>query len=229
MLSIQTTRNYEHAFSETLVALMAKSVGELSVQLVLVPAPGFVHRRARALLKRRERGLQHADHRDPGELGIDSIVEAKELKGALELQHRTLYHFDLRVAGEDRAVGAQGRRPVLPAAFRERTHPPRDARPSQASTRGASPRRCRTRCPRCAPGVLSTSELATVWQLPRGRVKHGGLLRSSVRRASAPGGNRPRRRARTHAGRARPGLDRRRATASTATRSSVARAAARAR
>src|SRR6476659_1033095 len=37
-------------------------------------------------------------------------------------------------------------------------------------------------------GVLSTSELATVWQLPRGRVKHGGLIRSSVRRASAPAG-----------------------------------------
>src|SRR5205814_9766161 len=35
-------------------------------------------------------------------------------------------------------------------------------------------------------GVLSTSELATLWQLPRGRVKHGALLRPTVRRASAP-------------------------------------------
>jgi hypothetical protein len=34
----------------------------------------------------------------------------------------------------------------------------------------------------------STSELATLWQLPRGRVKHGALLRSTVRRASAPAG-----------------------------------------
>ena len=42
--------------------------------------------------------------------------------------------------------------------------------------------------PALRTGVLSTSELATVWQLPRGRVKHGGLLRSSVRRASAPAG-----------------------------------------
>ena len=38
VLSIQTTRNYEHAFSESLVALIDKSTGELSVQLVLTPA-----------------------------------------------------------------------------------------------------------------------------------------------------------------------------------------------
>ena len=91
VLSIQTTRNYEHAFTESLVALLSAHDHETTVQLVLTPAPGFVHRRARRLLKRRERALQHADHRDPGELGIDSVVEAKELKGALELQHRSLY------------------------------------------------------------------------------------------------------------------------------------------
>jgi hypothetical protein len=66
VLSIQTTRNYEHAFAESLVALMAKSSGDLSVQLVLTPAAGFVHRRSRRLLKCRERGLQHADRRGPG-------------------------------------------------------------------------------------------------------------------------------------------------------------------
>ena len=93
VLSIQTTRNYEHAFCESLVAMLSTVEDELSVQLVLTPAPGLIHRRARRLLKRRERGLQHADRRDPGELGIDSIVEAKELKGALELQHLSLIHI----------------------------------------------------------------------------------------------------------------------------------------
>jgi hypothetical protein len=39
----------------------------------------------------------------PRELGIDSVIEAKELKGALETQHRTLYQFDLRVSGGDSA------------------------------------------------------------------------------------------------------------------------------
>lgn len=187
VLSIQTTRNYEHAFSETLVALMAKSVGELSVQLVLVPAPGFVHRRARTLLKRRERGLQHADHRDPGELGIDSIVEAKELKGALELQHRTLYHFDLRVAGNDRASVRR-----VAGLFSQLRSENELVRREVRLRRTLYGRRVAEALPNPLPalrtGVLSTSELATLWQLPRGRVKHGGLIRSSVRRASAPAG-----------------------------------------
>ncbi len=53
VLSIQTTRNYEHAFSESLVALMDKGTGDVCVQLVLTPAGGYLHRRARRLLKRR--------------------------------------------------------------------------------------------------------------------------------------------------------------------------------
>src|SRR5207249_397991 len=34
VLSIQTTRNYEHAFSESFVALMAKGTGDLTIQLI---------------------------------------------------------------------------------------------------------------------------------------------------------------------------------------------------
>src|SRR5439155_1971146 len=60
LLSIQTTRNYEHAFTESLVALMSTAEGEVSVQTVLAPAPGFVYRRARPLRNRRERALQYA-------------------------------------------------------------------------------------------------------------------------------------------------------------------------
>jgi len=187
VLSIQTTRNYEHAFSESLVALMDKGDGNLSVQLVLTPAAGFVHRRARRLLKRRERTLQHADHRDPGELGIDSVVEAKELKGALELQHRTLYVFDLRVSGEDRASVRR-----VAGLFSQLRSENELTRREMRIRRGIYAARIANTMPNPMPalgtGVLSTSELATLWQLPRGRVKHGGLLRSAVRRASAPAG-----------------------------------------
>ncbi|MGH2944672.1 MAG: hypothetical protein ACRDPC_00045 [Solirubrobacteraceae bacterium] len=187
VLSIQTTRNYEHAFSESLVALMDKGDGNLSVQLVLTPAAGFVHRRARRLLKRRERALQHADHRDSGELGIDSVVEAKELKGALELQHRTLYLFDLRVSGEDRASVRR-----VAGLFSQLRSENELARREMRLRRGVYEARIANAMPNPIPGlrtgVLSTSELATLWQLPRGRVKHGGLLRSAVRRASAPAG-----------------------------------------
>jgi hypothetical protein len=40
--------------------------------------------------------------------------------------------------------------------------------------------------PALRTGVLSTSELATIWQLPRARVKHPRLPRAAVRRAIAP-------------------------------------------
>jgi hypothetical protein len=187
LLSIQTTRNYEHAFTESLVALMDKSTGHLSVQLVLTPASGFLHRRARRLLKRRERELQQADHRDPGELGIDSVVEAKELKGALELQHRTLYLFDLRVSGLDRASVRR-----IAGLFSQLRSENELVRREMRSRRGCYAGRMASAMPNPVPalrtGVLSTSELATLWQLPRGRVKHGALLRSTVRRAGAPAG-----------------------------------------
>ena len=185
VLSIQTTRNYEHAFSESLVALIDKAVGDLCVQLVITPAGGYLHRRARRLLKRRERALQHADHRDPGELGIDSVIEAKELKGALETQHRTLYQFDLRVSGEDRASVRR-----VAGLFSQLRSENEFVRRQMRLRRRLYAARIADATPNPLPGlrtgVLSTSELATLWQLPRGRVKHGALLRSTVRRASAP-------------------------------------------
>src|SRR5215207_4745662 len=185
VLSIQTNRNYEHAFSESLVALLSAHDHETTVQLVLTPAPAFVHRRARRLLKRRERALQHADHRDERELGIDSVVEAKELKGALELQHRSLLYFDLRVAGTDPTTVRRA------AGLHEQLRSENELRPRQMHLR----RRvyaCRTELAMPNPiaglrtGILSTSELATLWQLPRARVKHARLPRAAVRRAIAP-------------------------------------------
>ena len=184
VLSIQTTRNYEHAFTESLVALLSAHEHETTVQLVLTPAPGLVHRRARGLLKRRERKLQHADHRDPGELGTDSIIEAKELKGALELQHRSLLYFDLRVSGSDRTTVRRT------AGLFSQLRSENELRPRQMHLRRRLyARRTEAALPNPIPGlrtgILSTSELATLWQLPRARVKHARLPRAAVRRAIA--------------------------------------------
>ena len=185
VLSIQTTRNYEHAFTESLVAMLSTVEDELSVQLVLTPAPGLIHRRARRLLKRRERTLQHADTRDPGELGIDSIVEAKELKGALELQHRSLLYFDLRVTGHDpqavrRVAGLFSQLRSENELVRREMRLRRRVYASRIAQALPNP------LPGWRAGVLSTSELATLWQLPRARVKHARLPRATVRRAIAP-------------------------------------------
>jgi hypothetical protein len=185
LLSIQTTRNYEHAFTETLVALMGTAHSELTAQLVLTPAPGSVHRRARRLLKRRERALQYADQRDSGELGIDSVVEVKELKGALETQHRSLAYFDLRIAGRD----AKAVRRVA-GLFSQLRSENELARREMRLRRSLYAHRIALALPNPLPGlrtgVLSTSELATLWQLPRARVKHARLPRATVRRAIAP-------------------------------------------
>jgi hypothetical protein len=185
VLSIQTNRNYEHAFTESLVALLSAHDSETTAQLVLSPAPGSVHRRARRLLKRRERALQHADRRDPGELGIDSVVEAKELKGALELQHRSLLYFDLRVIGRDTTTV----RRVAGLYSQLRSENDLGARYVRLRRRLYA-RRTELALPNPIPGwrvgVLSTSELATLWQLPRARVKHARLPRATVRRAIAP-------------------------------------------
>jgi hypothetical protein len=185
VLSIQTTRDYEHAFAESLVALLSAHDHETTVQLVLTPVPAFVDHRARRMLKRRERSLQHADHRDPGELGIDSVIEAKELKGALELQHRSLLYFDLRVAGQD----ATTVRHVAGLFSQLRSENELEAR-SMRMRRRLYARRTERALPNPLPGlrtgVLSTSELATIWQLPRARVKHARMPRATVRRAIAP-------------------------------------------
>ena len=185
VLSIQTTRNYEHAFSESLIALLGAHDHKVTSQLVLTPAPRRADRRARKMLKRRERGLQRADHRDPGELGIDSVVEAKELKGALELQHRSLMYFDLRVVGDD----ATTVRRVAGLYSQLRSENSLDVHQVWIRRRLYA-RRFRYAMPNPIPnlrtGVISTSELATLWQLPRARVKNAQLPRATVRRAIAP-------------------------------------------
>jgi hypothetical protein len=184
VFSIQTTRDYDHSFIETLVALLGTVNHEQTVQLVLTPSPGYVQRRARALLKGRERTLQRLDRRDPIELGIDSKVEAKELKGALELQHRSLLLFDLRVAGVD---AREARR--VAGVFSQLRSDNELTRREMRFRRALYARRTTAALPNPLPGlhsgVLSTSELPTLWQLPRARVKHARIPRATVRRAVA--------------------------------------------
>jgi TraM recognition site of TraD and TraG len=185
VLSLQTLRNYEHSFTESLVALLDGLNANTTVQLVLTPAPTLIHSRARRLLKRRERRLQYADRRDRGELGVDSVVESKELKGALETQHRSLCYFELRVAGEDRTAVRR-----VAGSFSQLRSENELVRREMRLRRGLYARRVERALPNPLPGlwrgILSTSELATLWQLPRARAKLARLHRSTMRRAVGP-------------------------------------------
>jgi hypothetical protein len=185
VLSIQTTRNYEHAFTESLVALLSSHEHESTAQIVLTPAPAFVHRRARRRLKQRERSLQAADTRDATELGIDSVVEAKELKGALELQHRSLVYADVRVMSRDRTT-ARRAAGLFSQLRSENELGPRNVYLRRRLYANRIAAALPNPLPGLRTGILSTSELATLWQLPRARVKHARLPRAAVRRAIAP-------------------------------------------
>ena len=136
VLSIQTTRNYEHAFSESLVALLgtrraradrparphAGARLRASPRAAAAQAP-----RARAAARRppRPRRARHRLRRR----GQGAQGRARDSSTA-----RSLY-FDLRVTGRRPDGGAARRRPVLAAALRERARAPRDARCAARSTR----------------------------------------------------------------------------------------------
>jgi hypothetical protein len=184
VLSLLTLRNYEHAFSETLVALLAALKINMSVQLVLTPAPVVIHARARRLFKQRERRLNYGDRTDLLDPGMESVVEGKELKQALETQHHSLCYFDLRVAGDDpEAVRRVAGLFSQLRAENELTR--RDIRIRRrlyaARIRRAQP----NPLPALRTGILSSSELSTLWQLPAARAKNAPILRSTMRRALA--------------------------------------------
>jgi hypothetical protein len=185
VLSLQTTRDYDHSFSESVAALLGSLGANTTVQLVLCPAPALIHRRARRLLKRTERSLNRADRHDPLDPGMDSVLEAKELKGGLETQHRSLCYFDLRIAGED---GDAVRRTA--GSFSQLRSENELVRRGMRLRRRLYARRLEYALPNPIPGlrsgILSTSELATVWQLPRARAKLARIRRSPLRRALAP-------------------------------------------
>ena len=94
--------------------------------------PAFVHRRARRLLKRRERALQHADHRDAARArhrlgrrgqGAQGRARAPAPLAAVLRPARRRHRPD---------HGPSRRRSVLAAALRERARPAADARPAPA-------------------------------------------------------------------------------------------------
>ena len=184
---IQTVKDDEQALVESLVATMARLGERAAVQLVLTPAPWSAHRLSRRLFKSRERELTRAERSDPTEIGVDSVVEDKELKGALETQHRSLFWTEIRVCTRRyevaRALGG-----LFAESRSENALVLRHARLRAGLYRRRAACAAANPLPPFLHGVLSSSELAALWSLPRQRVKVAQLVRSAVRRAPAPPG-----------------------------------------
>ena len=184
---IQTVKDDEQALIESLIATMARVGEPATVQLVLTPAPWTAHRLSRRLLKSRERELTRAERRDPTDIGVDSVVEDKELKGALETQHRSLFWVEIRVSSR-RYATARALAGLFTESRSENALVLRHARLRARLYRRRIALAANNPLPSFLHGVLSSSELAALWSLPRQRVKVAQLVRSAVRRAPAPPG-----------------------------------------
>jgi hypothetical protein len=182
---LQTVKNDEQALCESLVQTMARLGEPATVQLVLTPAPWTWHRFSRSLLKRRERELTRREGEQRHDIGVDSVVEDTELKGALETQHRSLYFSEVRVTSDSREASR-----ALAGVFAEARSENVLAQREMLLRRPLYRRRLARGAPNPLPsllkGVLSSSELAALWALPRQRAKGARLVRSPVRRAPAP-------------------------------------------
>jgi hypothetical protein len=152
---------------DRLITVMGACREDAFVQLALTPAPALLERYAKRLYKRHEAHLSRA-RREHLLMHDRSLVEERELRGALEIQYRPLFFLDLRVAGasqltceriasELRAESAENRL-VLRACVGRRV-----ARRSYATrvARGEgnpwpSPRK----------GLFASTELVALWHVP---------------------------------------------------------------
>ena len=185
--ALATTKDYEHAPIESLISVMHATRTPCAVELVLTPAPALLDRYAGRALRGRERSLKHEGSFSAQEPGVESVVAQKHLKGALEAVGRALWWFDYRIltpsgaqaagrhiAGVAQETRAENHLRVRVMRVRRRLYVWRSAH-------GLPPL-----FPALWSGVLSSAELASLWQLPTLRAKGVPLKRASARQILAP-------------------------------------------
>jgi hypothetical protein len=186
MWSLQTTRDYEHSLIEALVATMAGSDAPCVISLALTPASLLLERRAARQLRAHEHRMNAEATVAPGDPGAGSIVEQRQMKGAVETVGRSLAFFDYRIAvPADRAELARQLVGVAQEARSEGTLKPRRMRLRRQLYVTRINRSLPPLMPALRTGVLSSAELATLWHLPTLRVKNVGLQRSGSRQIAA--------------------------------------------
>lgn len=180
--ALATTKDYEHAPVESLLSVMHDLSVACQVELVLTPAPGLLERYAGRIVRRRERGFIGESHLGPAEPGVESVVAQKHLKGAVEGVGRAWWWFDYRILvpqGHEHAarhVAGVVQETRAENHLRARVMRPRRRLYAWRSARGLPPL-----FPALYTGALSSSELASLWQLPSLRLKNVPLHRVSAR------------------------------------------------
>jgi hypothetical protein len=175
-------------FIDAVLIQMTSVPGTAVVQYALTPTPSMFDRYARRRFRRNERRGQRGYVLDPAAPGLRSMVIGEELKGGLIVQHRPLFFADIRVAagsyevcraiagtirgmsaGENRLVERRMRRwargPLYLARMRVGVGNP---------------------CPNWRRGVLSSTEVSGMWQLPSPGLKTVRVVRAALPRIIAP-------------------------------------------
>jgi len=159
------------------------------VQLALTPTPAIFEALARRAFKSREARLSR-ERREHVVAHDRSMLDDAELRGGLDVQHRSLFFLDLRVIAGERAVCER-----IASELRIELAENRLVERGTAVRHGLFSlytRRVRrgegNPLPPFRKGVFATSELASLWQLPSLDYLTVPFARSSLPLAPAPPG-----------------------------------------
>jgi hypothetical protein len=154
---------------DRVIGAMAATGVPCAVQVALTPAPASFELYARWLYRGRER--KASDARDRGERRPPrdrSEVDAADLRGGLDVQHRPLFFADVRVVAPDRggceAIAAALRTQGAENRLVERGSTIRQALLGAYDRRVARGEGNPLPCWQC--GVYASTELPSLWQLP---------------------------------------------------------------
>ncbi len=172
-----------------LLSVMSGCASPAYVQLALTPTPAAFERFARHLYKRREERISRR-RREHLVVHDRSMLDDAELRGGLEVQHRSLFFLDLRVIAAERRVCER-----IASELRIELAENRLVERGTAMRHGLFGLYTRrvlrgegNPLPSFRKGVFATSELASLWQLPSLDYLNVPFARSSVPLAPAPPG-----------------------------------------
>lgn len=158
------------------------------LQYVLVPTPALFDRYSRRCFSAIERTSEGARATDPGQPGLRSEVLGQELEGGLGIQHRPLFFTEIRIAStgyREAAAVAGGLRGESSAENRlvERFMRPWGRGPLYLRRLAAG---VGNPIPGWRQGVLSSTEICSLWQLPSPGLRSVRVSRAPVPRILAP-------------------------------------------
>ncbi len=181
---------FEHAFSpavDRLITTMAACDAPVFVQLALTPTPTSFEGHSKRVYKHHENRLSRERKLSLPTLDR-SMVEDVELKGGLEVQHRSLFFLDLRVVAPSRSVGERVAS-ELRAARAENRLVERGTTIRHGVLALYTRRVLRGEgnpLPSPRKGVFASTELATLWHMPSVSFSTVPFARSPLPLAPAP-------------------------------------------